>query len=103
MVGAGGGIAVVAVLRVLFGGYWLTLLAGGVAFSVVFLSFTMVIGEGGMIWLCQATFAGCGAIATAQLATNHGINPLLAVLIGGLITTPIGVIVGLLTIRLGNL
>jgi branched-chain amino acid transport system permease protein len=96
-------IAVVALLPVLLGGYWLTLLAGGLAFSVVFLSFTMVVGEGGMIWLCQATFAGCGAIATAQLATNHGLNPLLAVFLGGLITTPIGVIIGLLTIRLGNL
>ncbi|HZC53830.1 MAG TPA: branched-chain amino acid ABC transporter permease, partial [Mycobacterium sp.] len=30
-------------------------------------------------------------------------DPLLAVLLGGLITTPIGVVIGLLTIRLGNL
>jgi branched-chain amino acid transport system permease protein len=96
-------IAFVALLPVVLSGYWLTLLAGGLAFAVVFLSFTMVVGEGGMIWLCQATFAGCGAVATAQLATNHGINPLLAVFLGGLITTPIGVIIGLLTIRLGNL
>ncbi len=96
-------IAVVALLPVLLTGYWLTLLAGGLAFAVIFLSFTMVVGEGGMIWLCQATFAGCGAIATAQLATNHGMNPLLAVLIGGLIATPVGVVIGLLTIRLGNL
>jgi branched-chain amino acid transport system permease protein len=96
-------IAVVALLPALLTGYWLTLLAGGLAFAVIFLSFTMVVGEGGMIWLCQATFAGCGAIATAQLATNHGMNPLLAVLIGGLIATPIGVVIGLLTIRLGNL
>jgi branched-chain amino acid transport system permease protein len=103
MLGPVAAIAVMALLPVLLSGYWMTLLAGGLAFSVVFLSFTMVIGEGGMIWLCQATFAGCGAIATAQLATNHGINPLLAVLIGGLVTTPIGVIIGLLTIRLGNL
>jgi branched-chain amino acid transport system permease protein len=96
-------IAIVALLPVLLTGYWLTLLAGGLAFAVVFLSFTVVVGEGGMIWLCQATFAGCGAIATAQLATNHGWNPLLAVFVGGLIATPVGVIIGLLTIRLGNL
>jgi branched-chain amino acid transport system permease protein len=96
-------IAIVALLPVLLTGYWLTLLAGGLAFAVVFLSFTMVVGEGGMIWLCQATFAGCGAIATAQLATNHGWNPLFAVFVGGLIATPVGVIIGLLTIRLGNL
>jgi len=103
MIGPVAVIAVVALLPVLLTGYWLTLLAGGLAFAVIFLSFTMVVGEGGMIWLCQATFAGCGAIATAQLATNHGMNPLLAVLIGGLIATPVGVVIGLLTIRLGNL
>jgi branched-chain amino acid transport system permease protein len=96
-------VVIVALLPVLLTGYWLTLLAGGLAFAVIFLSFTVVVGEGGMIWLCQATFAGCGAIATAQLAANHGVNPLLAVFLGGLITTPIGVGIGLLTIRLGNL
>jgi branched-chain amino acid transport system permease protein len=103
MLGPAAVIAIVALLPALLTGYWLTLLAGGLAFAVIFLSFTVVVGEGGMIWLCQATFAGCGAIATAQLATNHGINPLLAVLIGGLITVPAGVLIGLLTIRLGNL
>ena len=103
MLGPAAVIGVVALLPALLTGYWLTLLAGGLAFAVIFLSFTVVVGEGGMIWLCQATFAGCGAIATAQLATNHGINPLLAVFIGGLITVPVGVIIGLLTIRLGNL
>jgi branched-chain amino acid transport system permease protein len=103
MLGPVAAIGVVALLPVLLSGYWMTLMAGGLAFSVIFLSFTMVIGEGGMIWLCQATFAGCGAIATAQLATNHGFNPLLAVFLGGLFTVPVGVIIGLLTIRLGNL
>jgi branched-chain amino acid transport system permease protein len=96
-------IGIVALLPLLLSGYWLTLLATGLAFAVIFLSFTMVVGEGGMIWLCQASFAAIGAIGTAQLATNHGLNPLLAVLLAALIATPIGVILGLLTIRLGNL
>ncbi|MDT3439930.1 MULTISPECIES: ABC transporter permease [unclassified Pseudofrankia] len=96
-------IGIVALLPLVLEGYWLTLLAGGLAFGVVFLSFTVVVGEGGMIWLCQAAFAGCGAVVTAQFATNHGMHPLLAALLGAVIATPIGVVVGLLTIRLGNL
>jgi branched-chain amino acid transport system permease protein len=96
-------IAIVALLPFLLSGYWLTLLATGLAFAVIFLSFTMVVGEGGMIWLCQAGFAAIGAIGTAQLATKHGMNPLAAVLVSALIATPIGVVIGLLTIRLGNL
>jgi branched-chain amino acid transport system permease protein len=96
-------IPIVALLPLLLSGYWLTLLGTGLAFSVIFLSFTMVVGEGGMIWLCQASFAAIGAIGTAQLATNHGLNPLAAVLISALIATPVGLIIGALTIRLGNL
>ncbi|HVW41361.1 MAG TPA: ABC transporter permease [Amycolatopsis sp.] len=96
-------IAIVALLPLLLQGYWLTLLGSGFAFALVFLSYTMVIGEGGMIWLCQAAFAGTGAIATAQLATNLGMHPVAAVFVGAVIATPIGVILGLLTIRLGNL
>jgi branched-chain amino acid transport system permease protein len=96
-------IALVALLPILLSGYWLTLLGTGLAFSVIFLSYTMVIGEGGMIWLCQASFAAIGAIGTAQLATVHGVNPLAAVVISALIATVAGLVIGALTIRLGNL
>lgn len=96
-------IAIIALLPMLLTGVWLTLLTGGLALSIVFLSFTMVMGEGGMIWLCQASFAGVGALTAAQLATIHGWNVLLAVLAGGVLAVPIGVVIGLLTIRLGNL
>jgi branched-chain amino acid transport system permease protein len=96
-------IALVALLPILLSGYWLTLLGTGLAFSVIFLSYTMVIGEGGMIWLCQASFAAIGAIGTAQLATVHGVNPLAAVVISALVATVAGLVIGALTIRLGNL
>ena len=96
-------IALVALLPILLSGYWLTLLGTGLAFSVIFLSYTMVIGEGGMIWLCQASFAAIGAIGAAQLATVHGVNPLAAVVLSALIATVAGLVIGALTIRLGNL
>ena len=35
---------------------------------VILLSWTIVTGEGGMLWLCQITFAGVGALTTWQLA-----------------------------------
>src|SRR6202020_2451623 len=63
----------------------------------------LVIGEGGMVWLCMVTFSGVGAMTAAQLATNHGWPVLLAVLVGGLFALPIGAAIGLLTIRLGDL
>jgi branched-chain amino acid transport system permease protein len=56
-----------------------------------------------MIWLCEITFAGIGGLTAAQLATTHHWPVLLAILAGGLVTLPIGLLVGFLTIRLGGL
>jgi branched-chain amino acid transport system permease protein len=56
-----------------------------------------------MVWLCQITFAGFGAIISAELATTYGWPSLVAVFVGALVVVPIGVLLGILTIRLGNL
>jgi branched-chain amino acid transport system permease protein len=96
-------VVIAAMLPLLLHGYWMTLLLSGLALAVIFLSFTMVVGEGGMMWLCMATFAGGGAVAAAQLQVNHGYPALLAVFVGGLMMVPIGVVLGFLTIRLGGL
>jgi branched-chain amino acid transport system permease protein len=83
--------------------FWLGLMGQGVAYAVIFLSFSLVTGEGGMIWLCQATFAGAGGMAAGLLTADHGIPILLSVLIGGFIAVPFGLIIGWLTIRMGDL
>ncbi|MEU4245332.1 ABC transporter permease [Actinoplanes sp. NPDC026619] len=96
-------VAIAMVAAFTIDSFWTGYLAQGAAFAVVFLSYTLVTGEGGMIWLCQITFAGVGAVTSAQLATNHGWPVMLAVLAGGLIAAPMGTVLGLLTIRLGPL
>ncbi len=96
-------IVLVGFLPLLMSGFWVGLGAQAFAYAVIFLSMTLVTGEGGMIWLCQITFAGIGAMTTAQLATNHGWPVLAAIVAGGLVALPIGIIVGFLTIRLGDL
>jgi len=97
------GFLCVCALPLVLHNFWLGLLAQAVAFGVVFLSFTLVTGEGGMIWLCQASFACVGAMTAATLALHHGVPILLGMLIGGLIAAPLGVLVGFLTIRMGDL
>ena len=96
-------IAAVGVVPLIVQGYWVGSGAQAFAYAVIFLSWTIVTGEGGMLWLCQITFAGVGALTTGQLATNHGWPVLLAVLAGGVIAMLMGVVVGLLSIRLGDL
>ena len=54
----------------IFKPYWLGLMATGVCLAIIFISYTLVTGEGGMLWLCQITFAGVGALTTGQLATR---------------------------------
>jgi branched-chain amino acid transport system permease protein len=84
-------------------GLWLAVVAKGLALAIAFLSYTIVTGEGGMISLCQVTFAGIGGALTAQFATNQGLPVLLAVLLAALIVVPIGLLVALPSLRLGGL
>lgn len=96
-------VALVATLPLILDQFWSGLAAGGIALAIALLSYTLVTGEGGMIWLSQISFAGFGALLAAELTTNSGWPPLLAVLVSGVCIVPIGMAIGLLTIRLGNL
>jgi branched-chain amino acid transport system permease protein len=96
-------LVVIALLPALFSGYWLGLIARGLALAIVLLSFSLVTGDGGMLWLCQITFAGGGALIAAELSSKHGVDPIVAALIGAVVMAPVGVLIGALTIRLGDL
>ena len=96
-------LVVVAVLPLILGGIWLGMVALGLGYAVCFLSYTIVTGESGLVWLCQITFAGIGAVVTAELATRHGWPVLLAMIAGGLACAIIGTVVAFATTRLGDL
>jgi branched-chain amino acid transport system permease protein len=98
-------LLVVAALPLVFFGspYWLGLVALGACYAVTFLTFTVVTGEGGMLWLSQIVFAGAGALATAQFVTAWHIPVLVAIVLGGVIAASVGALIGVLTIRLGEL
>jgi branched-chain amino acid transport system permease protein len=84
-------------------GLWEAIFAKGLAISIIMLSITVVTGEGGMISLCQATFAGVAGAITAQLATNHGMPVIYAIVLSALIVVPIGLLAALPSLRLGDL
>jgi branched-chain amino acid transport system permease protein len=98
-------IAVVALLPLIFHGspYWLGLMAAGMCYAATFLTFTVVTGEGGMLWLSQIIFAGAGALAAGQFVTDWHVPVLLAIVMGGVIAATAGAVIGLLTIKLGDL
>jgi len=96
-------VAVVALLPLVLSGLWVGLVAAGIAYGVLFLAYTLLVGEGGMVWLCVPTFAGIGALATGQLAGLHHWPVLAAMVAGGLLAALVGGAIGLLTVRLGDL
>src|SRR5262245_51354136 len=83
--------------------FWVGVVSQGVALAVLFLTFTVVIGEGGMLSLAQVALAGIGAFTAAKLATDAGWPVWLALLAGALLTVPIGLLVAALSLRLGDL
>lgn len=82
---------------------WLGITTRGVCIGIILLSYTVVAGEGGMISLCQITFAGIGGALVGQFATNHGMSVFVATLLAIVIVVPIGMLVALPSLRLGDL
>ena len=81
--------------------FWLGLVAAGMCYAIAFLSFTVVTGEGGMLWLSQIIFAGGGALAAAQIVDGLARPGALAI-VCGVVMAVVGAVIGLLTIRLGR-
>jgi branched-chain amino acid transport system permease protein len=96
-------VIVAAILPLLLPGLEAGMLGEAMAFSIAFLSYSLVTGEGGMISLCQITYAGVGALTVAQLAGVHDWPILPAILVGGLIAALMSTLICLLTLRMGDL
>ena len=84
--------------------FWVgTVLSQAMALGVLFLTFTVVTGEGGMLSLTQVALAGIGAFTAAKLATDAGWPVWAAILMGAVVAVPVGLIVAALSLRLGGL
>ena len=92
-------------IYILFGAdaYWLGLATEGLALSVVFLSFTIVTGTGGIVSLAQAAFVtGAGLMAGVLIGHYH--VPYFPALLGGVaFAVLLGVVVAFPALRLGGL
>ncbi|MEU6035567.1 ATP-binding cassette domain-containing protein [Actinomadura sp. NPDC047616] len=81
--------------------YWVGLVAQGLVLALIFCSFVVVTGIGGMVNLAQASFAALAALA-AGLAFGKGLPFPAAVLLGVLAAVAAGVLVALPALRLGG-
>jgi ABC-type branched-subunit amino acid transport system permease subunit len=92
-------------LLVYFGlsGLWVATITGGICYSIIFLSITMITGLSGQLSLAQSVFAGAGGFAVAQTASRFGWNPFFGLLLGVAIAAVAGAIVAIPVMRLGGL
>ncbi|HUP74477.1 MAG TPA: ATP-binding cassette domain-containing protein [Acidimicrobiales bacterium] len=83
--------------------FWLGRFATGLSFAVVFMSFVIVTGQGGMVSLAQASFVTVAAMLVGRLTVASGWPWGLALIAGMLAAAAIGTIVALPALRIGGL
>jgi ABC-type branched-subunit amino acid transport system ATPase component/branched-subunit amino acid ABC-type transport system permease component len=82
--------------------FWLGVVASGLALSIVFLSFVVVTGLGGMVNLAQAAFVTAAGMTTGMFVQRYDVPWLVAVLVAVAVSAAIGVLVSLPALRLGG-
>ncbi|HEX4531652.1 MAG TPA: ABC transporter permease [Acidimicrobiia bacterium] len=86
----------------LLGSFWLGITTRGLIFSLIFLSFTIVTGVGGMVSLAQAAFVSGSGLLAGALITRYDFPWLLALVCAVVGAMLLGVLVALPSIRLGG-
>ncbi len=98
---AGWALAAVMVAVVLWlSNFWTFVFSGGLAMAVIALSVGVVYGRTGMVSLCQFSFAAVGVWAMAWLNVNTSLPFLVLLGAAGLAAVPVGLIIGVLSLRL---
>ncbi|KJV03563.1 MULTISPECIES: ABC transporter permease [Nocardiaceae] len=96
------GVVLVAVPYV-FSGFWVGVFAVGMAYAIALLCFRPVTGEAAVVGLCQISFVGIGAVATAQFSTTYGLGIITSMILAALVSALCGLVVGLVCLPLGQL
>jgi len=81
--------------------FWVGLIVSGLCFGLIFLSFTVVTGIGGMVSLAQATFVMAASLTAGLLVSHH--TPFVVALFAGVaVAGLLGALVALPALRLGG-
>ena len=74
-----------------------------VIYSIIFCSIVVITGIAGEVSFAQATFAGIGGFASAQLASNAGMSVVITIIVGGVIAAAVGALLAVPALRLGGI
>jgi hypothetical protein len=92
------GLAVLLVVPAVVGAH-LPVWIAGLTDVVIFSSLALLVWISGQISLCHAAFVAVGAVAMGHLTTGQHLPWLVAMVLAGLITVPIGALVAIPAIR----
>jgi branched-chain amino acid transport system permease protein len=95
-------VLVFLLLPAALSGYWTGVVGEGFIYGLIFLSFTLSLGDAGMLPLGQAAIVGIGGFFAGYIAL-HGVPMLLAILICGLFAGLVGLVLSYVGGRLGPL
>lgn len=79
---------------------WRGLIIAGLCLGVIMVSMVLMTGVGGVISLCQATFAAIGAFTTAQAVVRWNLSVLAAMALGAVVAGVVGAVLALPVVRL---
>ena len=98
-----GGAFIVLQVFIFADQFWLGLWITGLAFGLVFMSWVILTGLGGMVSLAQAAFVTMAAMTGGLVLNKTGLPFIPALIVGTIIAGVLGVIVALPALRLGGL
>lgn len=98
-----GGVFIVLQVFIFADQFWLGLWVTGLAFGLVFMSWVLLTGLGGMVSLAQAAFVTMAAMTAGLILDKTGLPFIPALIVGVIIAGVLGVIVALPALRLGGL
>jgi sulfate-transporting ATPase len=94
------GMAAVMVIPIFTTGYWSTVLATGIIFTLVGLSLVVLTGWAGQVSLAQYAFVGVGAYTAAILSGTAHLPFWLVIPLTVLISVPFSLLIGIPSLRL---
>jgi branched-chain amino acid transport system permease protein len=98
-----GGLVLALFVPLAVPGPRLLVITGGFIYALIALTLVVLTGWAGQISLAQFSFVGVGAFVAGHFSGTHGQHFLLAALLGMLLAAPLGIIVGLVSLRLSGL
>jgi branched-subunit amino acid ABC-type transport system permease component len=103
LLGGVSGLALALCIPLLIPGPRLDIVTKGFIYALIALTLVVLTGWAGQISLAQFSFVGIGAFTAGHLAGGHGQHFLFATFIAMLYAIPLGLVVGLVSLRLSGL